>query len=109
MIQTRTQTKILNFVIRERGLENAFDLAENYLLRNFLQEVDFKNQDVDLKSLTELLQNDNLHLRHEEQVWKAIESWVKIDEGARKEHVDQLVKCLRIGLVSQPFLRDDVY
>jgi hypothetical protein len=85
------------------GLEYAFRLAEEYLLRNFLAEVDVQNQD--LQILTTLLKNDMLHVRYEEQVWEAIEKWVKKDENARKVHFDQLLKCLRVGLVSESFLQ----
>jgi BTB And C-terminal Kelch len=87
------------------GLEYSFRIAKEYLLRHFLTEVELQNQDVDLKILMSLLKNDMLHVRYEEQVWEAIEDWVKKDPGARKVHFDQLVKCLRVGLVSERFLQ----
>lgn len=87
------------------GLDLSFRIAKEFLLRHFLTEVDLQNQDVDLKILMSLLKNDMLHVRYEEQIWEAIEDWVKKDQGARKVHFDQLVKCLRVGLVSESFLQ----
>jgi len=73
------------------GLDLSFRIAKEFLLRHFLTEVDLQNQDVDLKILMSLLKNDMLHVRYEEQIWEAIEDWVKKDQGARKVHFDQLV------------------
>jgi BTB And C-terminal Kelch len=95
----------LIFLDSEMGLEYSFRIAKEFLLRHFLTEVDLQNQDVDLKILMSLLKNDMLHVRYEEQIWEAIEDWVKKDQGARKVHFDQLVKCLRVGLVSESFLQ----
>jgi len=51
---------------------------------------------------------DELHVPSEEVVFKAILRWVKHDAELRKEHLPQLLACVRLPLLRPQFLTDSV-
>jgi len=102
------ESKIYQFLFSSSpGLERAFSLAEEFLLRHLLDQ-NFAELQVDFKSLVALLKDDRLNTRREELVWKAIENWVAQDKDVRAGFLDKLVKCLRIAFLSEDFMDNKV-
>ncbi|KAB1268249.1 Kelch-like protein 17 [Camelus dromedarius] len=52
----------------------------------------------------ELVSSDSLNVPSEEDVYRAVLSWVKHDVDARRQHVPRLMKCVRLPLLSRDFL-----
>uniref|UniRef100_A0A452T5T3 Kelch like family member 17 n=1 Tax=Ursus maritimus TaxID=29073 RepID=A0A452T5T3_URSMA len=57
-----------------------------------------------LKQVLELVSSDSLNVPSEEDVYRAVLSWVKHDVDARRQHVPRLMKCVRLPLLSRDFL-----
>ena len=56
--------------------------------------------------LCKLLQNDELGVRCESYVFKAVIDWVRFDPEKRHKHLDHLITCVRIHLLPPKFLKD---
>lgn len=54
--------------------------------------------------MLELVSSDSLNVPSEEDVYRAVLSWVKHDVDARRQHVPRLMKCVRLPLLSRDFL-----
>ncbi|XP_023421178.1 kelch-like protein 17 isoform X3 [Cavia porcellus] len=52
----------------------------------------------------ELVSSDSLNVPSEEDVYRAVLSWVKHDVDTRRQHVPRLMKCVRLPLLSRDFL-----
>jgi hypothetical protein len=105
-------TKCKNFIyilslFRSVDCAKAFSLAEEYLLRHLLEQ-NLQNLQVGLPSLIILLKDDRLNARCEELVWEAIKSWIEKEKDERADSLEQLIKCLRINLLSEEYFKNDV-
>ncbi|CAB3374178.1 Hypothetical predicted protein [Cloeon dipterum] len=85
---------------KNAGFEDAFLVAEEYLLRHLVQFQPADLQDVELEDLMTFLKDDRLNVESEEEVWRIVEAWVSKDEVKRTPAQEQLITCLRTGLVS---------
>lgn len=55
-----------------------------------------------------IISDSNLNVRGEEQVYEAALSWVRHRHEERKEHVSELLKCVRLPLMSATYLSREV-
>lgn len=55
-----------------------------------------------------LVKSDELNVRCEEKVFEALLKWAKYDEVARREHIPELMKCVRWSLLSSIYLTKEV-
>jgi hypothetical protein len=53
----------------------------------------------------DLLNSDNVNVRNEEDVYKALELWLKHDPEVRKDHLSLLLSHIRLPLLSLSFLK----
>ncbi|XP_060055792.1 kelch-like protein 17 isoform X4 [Erinaceus europaeus] len=79
--------------------------AHRYVLQHFVDVA--KTEEfmlLPLKQVLELVSSDSLNVPSEEDVYRAVLSWVKHDVEARRQHVPRLMKCVRLPLLSRDFL-----
>ncbi|XP_078186058.1 kelch-like protein 17 isoform X1 [Callithrix jacchus] len=79
--------------------------AHRYVLQHFVDVA--KTEEfmlLPLKQVLELVSSDSLNVPSEEEVYRAVLSWVKHDVDARRQHVPRLMKCVRLPLLSRDFL-----
>ena len=58
--------------------------------------------------LSKLLQRDDLSVRCESIVFKAVIDWVKFDPEKRRRHLDHLFQCVRFHFLPPSFLKDQM-
>ncbi|XP_071623280.1 kelch-like protein 17 isoform X3 [Heliangelus exortis] len=56
----------------------------------------------------DLISSDSLNVPSEEEVYRAVLSWVRHDVDSRRQHVPRLMKCVRLPLLSRDFLMSNV-
>nr|XP_058915708.1 kelch-like protein 17 isoform X3 [Kogia breviceps] len=79
--------------------------AHRYVLQHFVDVA--KTEEfmlLPLKQVLELVSSDSLNVPSEEDVYRAVLSWVKHDVDTRRQHVPRLMKCVRLPLLSRDFL-----
>jgi len=83
--------------------------ANSFLDKNFV-DVSQCNEFLQLQfdDLAELIKKDDLNIRSEEQIFEAVLSWVKTDCEGRKGHLPELLKYVRLPLLSPQYLSDRV-
>ncbi|CAF1403894.1 unnamed protein product [Adineta ricciae] len=87
-----------------------YDLAQVYLLSHFT-EISIKSAEfveLYLDQVVEILNSNELNVKSEEAVFDAIIRWIdhKVDE--RKSHIVDLLKCVRLGLLTTNFFLEKV-
>lgn len=60
--------------------------------------------ELNIVDLTEILSDDELNVRSEEIVFQAIEKWLGADLAGRKAYLFDLLKCIRLGMLTQEFI-----
>ncbi|XP_058160690.1 kelch-like protein 17 isoform X3 [Dasypus novemcinctus] len=79
--------------------------AHRYVLQHFVDVA--KTEEfmlLPLKQVLELVSSDSLNVPSEEDVYRAVLSWVRHDVDTRRQHVPRLMKCVRLPLLSRDFL-----
>ncbi|XP_069466164.1 kelch-like protein 17 isoform X3 [Ambystoma mexicanum] len=83
--------------------------AHKYVLQHFVEVS--KTEEfmlLPLKQVLDLISSDSLNVPSEEEVYRAVLSWVKHDVDGRRQHVPRLMKCVRLPLLSRDFLMSNV-
>uniref|UniRef100_A0A673LKJ8 Kelch-like protein 17 n=1 Tax=Sinocyclocheilus rhinocerous TaxID=307959 RepID=A0A673LKJ8_9TELE len=83
--------------------------AHKYVLQHFVEVS--KTEEfmlLPLKQVLDLISSDNLNVPSEEEVYRAVLSWVKHDIDGRRQHVPRLMKCVRLPLLTRDFLMNNV-
>ncbi|KAI6073673.1 Kelch-like 17 [Aix galericulata] len=83
--------------------------AHKYVLQHFVEVA--KTEEfmlLPLKQVLDLISSDSLNVPSEEEVYRAVLSWVKHDVDSRRQHVPRLMKCVRLPLLSRDFLMSNV-
>uniref|UniRef100_A0A8C7EAZ0 Kelch like family member 17 n=1 Tax=Nothoprocta perdicaria TaxID=30464 RepID=A0A8C7EAZ0_NOTPE len=86
--------------------------AHKYVLQHFVEVS--KTEEfmlLPLKQVLDLISSDSLNVPSEEEVYRAVLSWVKHDVDSRRQHVPRvslLGKCVRLPLLSRDFLMSNV-
>ncbi|KAM4662808.1 kelch-like protein 28 isoform 1-T1 [Discoglossus pictus] len=87
------------------GCHELFLAANKYICQNF-ENVCQTEEFFELTNseLHEILSNDCLNVVNEENVFYALESWIKYDVQERQKYLSQLLHCVRLPLLSVKFL-----
>ncbi|XP_064156837.1 kelch-like protein 17 isoform X2 [Anguilla rostrata] len=83
--------------------------AHKYVLQHFVEVS--KTEEfmlLPLKQVLDLVSSDSLNVPSEEEVYKAVLSWIKHDTDGRRQHVPRLMKCVRLPLLTRDFLMSHV-
>ncbi|XP_063239818.1 kelch-like protein 10 [Bacillus rossius redtenbacheri] len=79
--------------------------ARGYMMQHF-EAVSEDSEDLlelSLEELSEVLSCDELNARCEEVVWHSVLRWLQHDLDARKQHMPQLLGCIRLGLIDAKY------
>ncbi|XP_006631004.3 kelch repeat and BTB domain-containing protein 12 isoform X1 [Lepisosteus oculatus] len=89
------------------GAEDLAERAKKYLYQHFA-EVCLHEEilEVDSHQLLALISSDDLNVSREESVLDVVLRWVNYDRNPRAEHALELLKQVRLVLVSPDFLRE---
>ncbi|CAK9291986.1 unnamed protein product [Gordionus sp. m RMFG-2023] len=81
------------------------DFADKFA-QNFFQEVIINEEFLLLPSsqLIEILSSDDLNIRNEEQVFKAVMAWVQYNVADRKQYLYKVLQHVRLPLMKAKFL-----
>uniref|UniRef100_A0AAR5QJ18 BTB domain-containing protein n=1 Tax=Dendroctonus ponderosae TaxID=77166 RepID=A0AAR5QJ18_DENPD len=88
-------------------------LADNcwkYIMRNFAHVADQSAEILllSLQELQEIINADDLNVKSEETVWEIILRWIEYSTDSRKQHIVELMKCIRLGLLDTQFFLERV-
>lgn len=61
-------------------------------------------EDLNIEDVIDILQDDELNVRNEETVFKAVKKWVEANPTKAKHHLLDLLKCVRFGTLSNEFV-----
>jgi len=81
--------------------------AKSYIIANFTticKEAEFL--ELEYEELKEIIQEDNLCVEGEEDVFSAVVYWVEMDEEGRSPYFCDLLQCVRLECTSLEFLRN---
>ncbi|XP_061402054.1 kelch-like protein 10 [Musca vetustissima] len=109
MLTAENCVSIMGFA-RFRFFNDLYAKARNYLLRHFI-EVASKNRDLlqmNLKDFYDVINDDELNTREEDNVWKLCIKWIDHDPENRKQHVAQLMQGVRLGLMTPKCFMEEV-
>ena len=80
-------------------------IADKYLQMNFIDVVEADEfMQLPLNQLVEIVSNDELNVRCEEQVYEACMNWIKYDLEERRSHLAQLLSQVRLPLLDTKYL-----
>ena len=94
---------------RTHGSVSLVDAASCYFRDHFMDAV--KNDEylnLSAEDLAHLIDSDDVNVRLEEDVYKAVQSWLLHDTENRKQHLPKLLKHVRLPLLSTSFLTQHV-
>ena len=82
--------------------------AKAFIVENFTKvcEEDDEYYDVEYEDLKEIIQDDDLGVDCEEDVFNAVDAWVGADKEVRSRYFSDLFKCVRLENTGVKFLRD---
>lgn len=82
----------------------------NYIIRNFKKVVEKSQEYLQLHvdDLKEILDDDDLSVRNESEVFAAIQRWVDYDTRGRKDHYTNLLKSVRFCFVNLDFFQTKI-
>lgn len=82
----------------------------NYIIRNFKEVVEKSQEYLQLHvdDLKEILDDDDLSVRNESEVFAAIQRWVDYDTRGRKDHYTNLLKSVRFCFVNLDFFQTKI-
>ena len=79
--------------------------AYQYAMRHFIQTTQLEEfLQCSLEEVLELLSEDALYVRHEEEVYEAAVRWLRYSPGERSEKIPMLVEIIRFPLMAWEFL-----
>ena len=64
--------------------------------------------EVEFKELVAVVSDSHLNIRGEEQIYEAVIAWIKHDLKSRKNHIGDILKCVRMPLMSTTYLSREV-
>ncbi|NXS60805.1 KBTBC protein, partial [Brachypteracias leptosomus] len=87
------------------GAEDLSDRAKKYLYQHFA-EVSLQEEilEIEFQQLLTLIKSDDLNISREEGILDLVIRWVKHSRKSREEHLIELLKQVRLVLVSPSFL-----
>jgi kelch-like protein 10 len=84
--------------------------ARCYLLRHFVKVWQQSEELLELpvEELQAIVGADELNVKNEEMVWECVLRWIDHDTDNRKDHIVDLLKNIRLGLLDRNFLQENV-
>jgi hypothetical protein len=84
--------------------------ARRFVIHHFVQ---VSQQSVELlelpvEELQAILGSDELNVKQEELVWECVLRWIDHDAENRKDHIVDLMKTVRLGLLDAQFFHENV-
>lgn len=80
-------------------------IADKFTQHNFQEVVESEEfLLLPVSQLIDIISNDELNVRSEEQVYSAVMSWVKYNVSERRQHLSQVLQHVRLPLLSPKFL-----
>ena len=64
--------------------------------------------EIEFKELVVIVSDSHLNIRGEEQIYEAVIAWIKHDLEARQQYIGDLLKCVRMPLMSATYLSREV-
>lgn len=99
---------ILNFA-EAFSCQSLSQAADAYTVQNFKHVVNSEEFcTLSYENMSKLLTREDLNIRSEEQVFEAVMKWIKKDEEDRKVFLPNLLKNVRLALLSPQYLCDKV-
>ncbi|XP_040850850.1 kelch repeat and BTB domain-containing protein 12 [Ochotona curzoniae] len=94
------------YFARQIGAEDLSDRSKKYLYQHFA-EVSLHEEilDVEVHQFLTLIQSDDLNISREESILDLVLRWVNHSRDLRTQHLVELLKRVRLELVSPSFLR----
>ncbi|XP_074652354.1 kelch-like protein 18 [Tubulanus polymorphus] len=85
------------------------EAANKYIQKHFM-EVSKSDEflQITYTEIHDILSRDELYVTSEEQVFEAMLAWIKADLQERKDHLSELLKLVRLPLLTPQFLADRV-
>ncbi|CAG9863855.1 unnamed protein product [Phyllotreta striolata] len=83
--------------------------ANSYINQHFTTII--KNQEfqqLTVEQLSNLLKNEDLNVSHEDQIFRALLTWIEFDPDNRTQHTGRLLESVKLPLLSMGFLTDHV-
>ncbi|KAJ1110863.1 hypothetical protein NDU88_008209 [Pleurodeles waltl] len=95
------------YFAKDIGAEDLCDQAKKYLDQHFA-EVSLHDEllEIEVEQLLSLITSDDLNVSREENILDLVLRWVNHDRSIRAEHLPELLKQVRLMLVSPSFLRE---
>ncbi len=91
------------------GCQDLFQKARTFLFQNFTtvyQHEEFEQ--LSPMQLINVIKKDELNVRCESEVYKAVISWVKFEETKRRVHLEQLLAAVRCHFLTPEFLKQQL-
>ncbi|KAG7204994.1 hypothetical protein KM043_005379 [Ampulex compressa] len=90
-----------------KGLEAE---AYRYVMRHFVQVAQTSKEILHLpiEELRTLVGDDELNVKSEETVWELVLKWINHEPESRKDHIVDLMKNIRLGLLDTQFFLEKV-
>ena len=87
-----------------------FSIIFRYLLENFATVAIKSNEllSLTIEQLVVLMSTDDLNVKNEEIVFDTILRWINHDPENRKQYIINLLKCVRLGLLSTQYFVEKV-
>ena len=80
-------------------------IADKYMQRNFVEVVESDEfLLLPLNELNQIISHDELNVRCEEEVYKAVMNWIRYNVDERKEYLSQLLQHVRFPLMDIKYL-----
>ncbi|XP_012887792.1 PREDICTED: kelch repeat and BTB domain-containing protein 12 isoform X2 [Dipodomys ordii] len=96
----------IHYFANQIGAEDLSDQSKKYLYQHFA-EVSLHEEilDIEVHQLLALIKSDDLNISREESILDLVLRWVNHNQELRKEHLVELLKQVRLELISPSFLR----
>nr|XP_042903275.1 kelch-like protein 10 [Parasteatoda tepidariorum] len=115
-----------NFLIEKMNSENCIGIrqlarnyfvleldkaAHKYLISNFEEIVDQSEEflELSLEDVMDLLNSDRINVRKEERVWEAGIKWIDHRPDERKQYIDSILRCIRLGLLDRQYFIENIH
>ena len=94
---------------RTYGSERLLQVSSEYFRSHFMDAI--KNEEflsLSGEDLAWLMDSDDVNVRSEEDVYRAVETWLAVRTEERVSHLPELVRVVRLPLLSTAFLTEQV-
>jgi kelch-like protein 10 len=84
--------------------------SHQFLMRNFIDVARESDEllDVPVDEVLEIFGNDELNVKNEEVVWEAAIRWIEHDPDKRQQHIFDLLRQVRTGLMETQYFMERV-